>query len=60
MGVNRGESSVYRYHTADHQQEFFGYGNHQESSSRRFPTAGNTQRNQRSNSKFSVNRPGYG
>jgi len=58
MGVNRGESSGYRYHTGDHQQEFFGYGNHQESSSRRFPTAGNTQRDQRSNSNSSVNRPG--
>ncbi|KAH3845259.1 hypothetical protein DPMN_087534 [Dreissena polymorpha] len=58
MGVNRGELSGYQYHTGDHQQEFFGYGNHQESSSRRFPTAGNTQRDQRSNSNSSVNRPG--
>ncbi|KAH3781042.1 hypothetical protein DPMN_158867 [Dreissena polymorpha] len=47
MGVNRSESSGYRYHI----------GNHQESSSYRFPTAGNTQRDQRSNSNSSVNRP---
>ncbi|KAH3839549.1 hypothetical protein DPMN_112981 [Dreissena polymorpha] len=58
MGVSRHESSGYRYHTGDHQQEFLGYGNHQESSSPRFPIAGNTQVNQRSHGNSPVNHPG--